>query len=145
VTALTCDDARENILLIWRHRFIVDQWDWEVRAGMCTPARTGRRRRRVRLRRKPVGAPRPPNSCSRLSRWSDQRMPHRNIYLSCGAEHVGDPEIDGAEIDGAEIIRWGLIAEAQAMITRGEIHGGATIIGVMHAAAARAASSRPTS
>jgi 8-oxo-dGTP pyrophosphatase MutT (NUDIX family) len=42
----------------------------------------------------------------------------QDIHLACGAEHVGDPEIDEAEI-----VRRVPIEEAQAIITRGEILG----------------------
>lgn len=35
------DDAYQNILLIWRHRFIVDQWDWEVPGGYVDPGEDG--------------------------------------------------------------------------------------------------------
>jgi 8-oxo-dGTP pyrophosphatase MutT (NUDIX family) len=35
------DEAGENILLIWRHRFIVDQWDWEVPGGYADPGEDG--------------------------------------------------------------------------------------------------------
>ena len=33
--------AGDEILLIWRHRFIIDQWNWEVPGGYADPAKTG--------------------------------------------------------------------------------------------------------
>jgi hypothetical protein len=53
--------------------------------------------------------------------------------------------LNGVRTRPPEIVRWVPIAEAQAMITCGEIIGGATITGVMHAAADKAAGSRRTS
>jgi hypothetical protein len=41
-------------------------------------------------------------------------------------------------------VRWVPVAEARKMIERGEILGAATVIGVMHAVAERAARSRRT-
>ena len=32
-TAIVVDDTRDQVLLIWRHRFITDKWGWEVPAG----------------------------------------------------------------------------------------------------------------
>jgi hypothetical protein len=31
------DDARENVLMIWRHRFIPDQYTWELPGGYVDP------------------------------------------------------------------------------------------------------------
>ncbi len=31
------DEAGENILLIYRHRFIIDRWDWQVPGGYVDP------------------------------------------------------------------------------------------------------------
>lgn len=27
------DHARERVLMIWRHRFVLDQWTWELPGG----------------------------------------------------------------------------------------------------------------
>lgn len=36
-TAVVLNDARDHVLLIWRHRFITDRWGWEVPAGWVEP------------------------------------------------------------------------------------------------------------
>jgi 8-oxo-dGTP pyrophosphatase MutT (NUDIX family) len=36
-TAVVLNDARDHVLLIWRHRFITDAWGWEVPAGWVEP------------------------------------------------------------------------------------------------------------
>jgi hypothetical protein len=33
------DDAHERVLMIWRHRFIVDCWTWELPGGYVDPER----------------------------------------------------------------------------------------------------------
>jgi hypothetical protein len=35
------DDSAERILLIWRHRFIVDRWMWELPGGYIDPGEDG--------------------------------------------------------------------------------------------------------
>ena len=35
------DDAAERILLIWRHRFIIDRWMWELPGGYIDPGEDG--------------------------------------------------------------------------------------------------------
>lgn len=35
------DDAGERMLLIWRHRFIIDRWVWELPGGYIDPGEDG--------------------------------------------------------------------------------------------------------
>ena len=37
-TAVVVNPAETHILLIWRHRFVTDQWGWEVPAGWVEPS-----------------------------------------------------------------------------------------------------------
>src|SRR6266487_5114769 len=41
VMTVVLDELGERLLLIWRHRFIVDQWDWEVPGGYVDPGEDG--------------------------------------------------------------------------------------------------------
>jgi 8-oxo-dGTP pyrophosphatase MutT (NUDIX family) len=36
-TAIVLNESRDQVLLIWRHRFITDKWGWEVPAGWVEP------------------------------------------------------------------------------------------------------------
>jgi 8-oxo-dGTP pyrophosphatase MutT (NUDIX family) len=36
-TAIVLSDEGDQVLLIWRHRFITDRWGWEVPAGWVEP------------------------------------------------------------------------------------------------------------
>ena len=41
VMTVVLDEPGEHLLLIWRHRFIVDRWDWEVPGGYVNPGEDG--------------------------------------------------------------------------------------------------------
>ena len=36
-TAIVLNESRDQVLLIWRHRFITGEWGWEVPAGWVEP------------------------------------------------------------------------------------------------------------
>lgn len=137
VMTVMIDDAYEHILLIWRHRFIVDQWDWEVPGGYVDPGEDGATTAAREAEEETGWRPRDVSFLLSYQPMVGSADAPQDIYLAYGADQVGEPEIDEAEK-----VRWTPIREAQEMIARGEILGAATIIGVMHAAAEQAAASR---
>jgi 8-oxo-dGTP pyrophosphatase MutT (NUDIX family) len=139
VMAVVLDDAGENILLIWRHRFIVDQWDWEVPGGYVDAGEDAAAAAAREAEEETGWRPRESKFLLSYQPMVGSADAPQDIYVSYGAEHVGEPEIDEAEV-----VRWVPLAEAQAMIARGEIIGAATVIGVMHAVAEQASGSRRT-
>jgi 8-oxo-dGDP phosphatase len=133
------DDDCEHILLIWRHRFIVDQWDWEVPGGYVDPGEDGVAAAAREAEEETGWRPRGVKFLVSYQPMVGSADAPQDVYLARGADHVGVPELDEAEE-----VRWVPIGEAQQMIARGEILGAATIIGVMYAAAERAAASGRT-
>jgi 8-oxo-dGTP pyrophosphatase MutT (NUDIX family) len=127
------DDASENLLLIWRHRFVVDQWDWEVPGGYVDPGEDGATAAAREAEEETGWRPRDVRFLLSYQPMVGSADAPQDIYVAHGAIHVGEPEVDEAEV-----VRWVPITDAQAMIAHGQIVGAATIIGVMHAAAERA-------
>lgn len=128
------DEVGERVLLVRRHRFIVDRWLWELPGGYVdegeSPAAAA-----VREVEEETGW-RPWDvefvlSCQPLIGNADYPQ---DLYFAQGAELVGKPEAD----ETAEV-RWVSLEEAQAMIIEGEIQGVMTVIGVQHALLRQAA------
>jgi 8-oxo-dGTP pyrophosphatase MutT (NUDIX family) len=131
--ALVLDDPGERVLLMRRHRFIVDRWVWELPGGYVdngedpaeAPAReveeeTGWRPRHMEY----------VLSCQPMIGNADYPQ---DLFLGQGAELVGVPGAD----ETAEVA-WVPLEQASAMIASGEILGAITIIGVQHALLRRA-------
>lgn len=122
------DDSGENVLLMWRHRFIIDRWVWELPGGYVDEGESGA-----------AGAAR---EVEEETGWRPRRVEHvlsfqpaignadypQDLYFGYGAELVGQPHVDEAEL-----VRWVPLTEAREMIAKGEIVGAATVIGVQHA------------
>lgn len=133
------DELGERLLLIWRHRFIVDQWDWEIPGGYIDPGEDGLAAAAREVEEETGWRPRSVEFLLTFQPAIGSADAPQDVYVARGADLVGEPEIDEAEA-----VRWVPIDEAQEMIQRGEILGAATVIGVMHAVAERAGRSGRT-
>ncbi|MFF0488430.1 NUDIX domain-containing protein [Nocardia sp. NPDC004068] len=125
---LVLNEDREA-LLMYRHRFIIDKWVWELPGGYVDGAEdvTAAAAREV----------------EEETGWRPRSMQHlvtyqpaigtldqpQEIYLARGADLSGtDPDVNEAEEIG-----WFPLAEAAAMIDRGEIVGAATVVAIYRA------------
>jgi len=87
------DDAGDRVLLMRRHRFIVDRWVWELPGGYV-------------------------DDCEDSGAAAAREVEEETGWTGTGvrAERVGEPEVDGT----AEV-RWVPVDETSAMIAGGEI------------------------
>ncbi|MET9211539.1 MULTISPECIES: NUDIX hydrolase [unclassified Nocardia] len=125
---LVLNGSRE-VLLMRRHRFLIDQWVWEVPGGYVDGAED-------------VAAA-AAREVEEETGWRPTSMQHlvtyqpaigtldqpQEIYLARGAEPTGA----APDVNEAEEVRWVPLDEAVQMIDRGEIVGAATVVGIYRA------------
>ncbi|MQY07501.1 Methanol dehydrogenase activator [Actinomadura sp. RB68] len=138
VMTLVLDDSGENVLLIWRHRFVIDQWEWEVPGGYVDPDEDPAAAAAREAEEETGWRPRNLEFLFSFQPMIGSADAPQDLYLARGADLVGEPHVDEAEA-----VRWVPLGEAQRLIQQGEIVGAATIMGILHALAARAPAARP--
>ncbi|KIA60196.1 NUDIX domain-containing protein [Nocardia vulneris] len=125
---LVLNDSRE-ILLMYRHRFIIDRWVWELPGGYVDGVED-------------VAAA-AAREVEEETGWRPKSMEHlvtyqpsigsldqpQEIFLARGADLTDTPP----DVNEAEDIRWISLADALVMIDRGEIIGAATVVAVYRA------------
>jgi 8-oxo-dGTP pyrophosphatase MutT (NUDIX family) len=132
------DEPGEQVLLMRRHRFIVDRWVWELPGGYVDdgedPAAAAAREVEEETGWRPRGLEHV-LTCQPVIGNADYPQ---ELYLAHGADQAGTPHAD----ETSEV-RWVPLDEAFAMIGSGEILGAITVIGVQHARLRRAAALPP--
>lgn len=124
-------DPDRGVLLLWRHRFITDEWGWEIPAGRVddgeTPVRAATREVEEETGWRP-GPLRPLLSWNVASGITDH---HFDAFIATGAEHVGDP----ADPFEAERIEWLPVAEVRAALRAGQFQDGPGLTAISYALA----------
>lgn len=122
-------NERDEVLMIWRHRFIIERWVWELPGGyvdqpgddpLVTAAHeveeeTGWRARGLEL-------------LTTFQPLVGSVAQDNLIFIGRnGADHIGDP----ADLNEAERIQWIPLDDVRSMMDRSEIVGAGSVIGLL--------------
>jgi 8-oxo-dGDP phosphatase len=127
------NETGSDILLIGRHRFIIDRWVWELPGGYIDPGEDGQAAASREAEEETGWRPRELEFVLSYQPMIGNADFPQDLYLARGAEHVREPAADETAA-----IAWLPLDDAAAKITSGEIVGAATIIGLQHALMLRA-------
>jgi 8-oxo-dGTP pyrophosphatase MutT (NUDIX family) len=125
--AAVLDDERLRVLMIWRHRFIIDRWVWELPGGYVDPSEDGITAAVREVMEETGWRPRSVRRALTFQPIVGSADCPQDVYIGHGAELTGTPDINEAER-----VRWVPLAEIPSMIAHGDIVGSATIIGLQY-------------
>lgn len=121
------DDSAEHVLMIWRHRFVIDRWTWELPGGYVDPdedpaitaareveEETGWRPRNIR----PLTVFQPLTGTADFENL---------LFLAEGAQDTGK----AADINEAARVEWIALDSIRNRIAKGEIVGAGAQIGLL--------------
>lgn len=127
MTALLSDD-NTDVLLMWRHRFVPDLWNWELPGGLIedeedpatTAAReieeeTGYRARRL----------------EHIATFEPMigmvTCPHY-VFVGHGAEYLGEP----TETTEMQHMKWVPLTDVPGLIADGSVRNSGTLVALLH-------------
>jgi ADP-ribose pyrophosphatase len=126
--ALIVDD-QDRVLMLWRYRFAVDAWGYELLGGIVEtgedPAETARREAEEESGWRPVGTPEHLFGFEPLPGMISGRI---DIYLWRGAELVGPPT-DAEEVGRIE---WVDAGRAMSLVARQQLLGSGTLVALLY-------------
>jgi len=121
-TAVVLNDARDHVLLIWRHRHITDSWGWEVPADWVEPGEDPEAAIRREIEEETgyrVGSVEPMTSYNAISGISTMRF---TAYLTTGGRAIA--MLNSTE---AHSIRWFLVREVSELVRTGQVQDGPSL------------------
>ncbi|WP_328605755.1 NUDIX hydrolase [Amycolatopsis sp. NBC_00345] len=121
-------DDRDRVLMLWRHRFIIDRWVWELPGGYVNPdedpAVTAAREVEEETGWRPLDVE-PLGSLQPIVGSADAE---NRLYVARRSEYIGAP----ADINEAERVEWIPLDTVRDRIAKGEIVGAASQVALLH-------------
>jgi 8-oxo-dGTP pyrophosphatase MutT (NUDIX family) len=131
--AVVLNDADE-VLMLWRHRFLADTWGWELPGGIIDQGEDGAATAAREVAEETGWRP---GALKHLLTFQPMigmvDTPHE-IYLGHGATHIGDP----TDREEAGRVAWIPMTAILDLISKNEILGSGSFVGLLHVLASRA-------
>jgi len=122
-------DDQDRVLLLWRHRFVPDEFGWELPGGIVEadedPAVTAHRETVEETGWRPTGPMRHLITFQPMAGMVDS--PHE-VYLAEGAEYVGAP----ADAEEAGWVEWIPLSELPKLIRLQSVGGSGSLVGLLY-------------
>jgi 8-oxo-dGTP pyrophosphatase MutT (NUDIX family) len=127
------DDRQESVLMMWRHRFIIDRWVWELPGGYVDPDEDSAVTAAREVEEETGWRPRSVEPLVALQPSVGTTDAENLLFVSNGADYIGEP----VDINEAERVEWVQLDSIRARIDAGEIVGAASLVGLLHLLAFR--------
>lgn len=125
--AVLFDDAGENVLLSWRHRFAPDIWNWEMPGGIIDGDEHPRDTVLRELVEETGYEPRSLEHAITFEPAVGMLSNPNHIFIGHGANQVGVP----SERNEGKF-QWVPYAEVPGLITSGKVSNSGALVGLLH-------------
>jgi len=121
-------DENDRVLMIWRHRFVSDQWGWEFPGGIVDDGEDAKSAVAREVEEETGWRPNEMHPLIAYQPMSGMVDSPHSIYFGRGASYVGEPEVS----DEAAEIEWIPRSRVPELLDKNLIVGSGSIVGLLH-------------
>jgi 8-oxo-dGDP phosphatase len=121
-------DDQDRALMMWRHRFIIDRWVWELPGGYVDPDEDPAVTAAREVEEETGWRPRSVELLTSMQPMVGSADAENLLFLGKGADFIGEPE----DINEVERVEWVPLGSVRHRIAKGEIVGAASQVGLLH-------------
>lgn len=129
-------DDQDRVLMLWRHRFVTDEWGWELPGGIVDPGEDGAETAVREVEEETGWRPGPMTHLLTFQPMIGMVDSPHELFVAQGAEHIGDP----TDLEEAARVEWLPMSSMLDMMAKGEILGSGSLVALLHLLASRNAS-----
>jgi 8-oxo-dGDP phosphatase len=122
------DEPREHVLMMWRHRFIIDRWVWELPGGYVDPDENPAVTAAREVEEETGWRPREALPLVTFQPMLGSADAENLLFISHGADHTGQPP----DTNETQKVEWIALASVPERIARGEVAGAGSLVGLLH-------------
>lgn len=126
-------DDQDRVLMLWRYRFVPDQWGWELPGGIVDE---GEDARTCAVREVEEETGWRPADVEHVVTYQPMvgmvDSPHE-IFVAHGAQKVGEP----TDAEEAGRVEWVPLGDIPDLMARGQLMGSGTLVALLHVLASR--------
>jgi 8-oxo-dGTP pyrophosphatase MutT (NUDIX family) len=136
--AAVVNDA-EEVLMLWRHRWVVDSWGWELPGGIIEPGEDGAFTAAREVEEETGWRPGPLAHLVTFQPMMGIADARHEVYVGRGATRVGEP----SDLEEAGRVAWIPMSMLVGLIGKAEVQGAGSLVGVLHLLAAHRGDTMP--
>lgn len=121
-------DEQNRALMMWRHRFVIDRWVWELPGGYVDPDEDPAVTAAREVEEETGWRPRNVEFLVTLQPTVGNADAENLLYVAKGADYIGEPQ----DINEAERVAWVPLNSVRERMAKGEIVGAASQVGLLH-------------
>lgn len=128
-------DEQDRVLMLWRYRFVPQQWGWELPGGIVDAGEDGRATALREVQEETGWRPLALDHVVTFQPMIGMVDSPHEIYIGRGAEKVGAP----TDVEEAGHVQWVPLADVPGLMKRGDLMGSGTLVALLHILANRSA------
>lgn len=125
---------QDEVLMMWRHRFIIDRWVWELPGGYVDPNEDPSATAIREVEEETGWRPRNVEFLGSMQPTVGTADAENLLFLATGADHTGTP----TDVNEAARVAWIPLSSVRDRMAKGEIVGAGSQVGLLHVLASRA-------